>query len=177
MNAPAQKPPAQSELRVVVDAQIALSMFLIRRNRQGASSPKQRLLGLLVNSAFHWLWTPESIADYERGANAVETNERLRRHTEFDRLGFRLLLGTLQLSPPVSISAGTLRNARNRLSQAPRIAERDLDDAVYLACAVDGYAHLLVSEDSDLLSLGSMYEATRIVSWRQLTEELSELGL
>lgn len=43
---------------------------------------------------------------------------------------------------------------RRRISQAPREVERDLEDAVYLACAVDGEAHLLTTEDSDLRLLG-----------------------
>jgi len=56
-----------------------------------------------------------------------------------------------------SVSIASMRNARRRISQAPRSAERDLDDAIYLACAVDGYAHLLTTEDSDLRLLGESY--------------------
>jgi predicted nucleic acid-binding protein len=47
-----------------------------------------------------------------------------------------------------------MRKARRRIEQSPRAAERDLEDAVYLACAVDGEAHLITTEDSDLRSLG-----------------------
>ena len=91
---------------------------------------------------------------------------------EFDRVGFQLFLAALQLWPPVSVSITTMRNARRRISQAPREAERDLDDAVYLACAVDGEAHLLTTEDSDLRLLGNTYQEVRIVSWRELKDEL-----
>ena len=58
------------------------------------------------------------------------------------------------------------------ISQAPREAERDLEDAVYLACAVDGRAQLLVTEDSDLRSLGETYQGVYIVSWNELEVEL-----
>lgn len=96
---------------------------------------------------------------------------------EFDRVGFQLFLAALQLWPPVSVSITTMRNARRRISQAPREAERDLEDAIYLACAVDGNAHLLTTEDSDLHLLGSTYEGVQIVNWRALRDELSRLGL
>ncbi len=99
------------------------------------------------------------------------------RRAEFDRVGFQLFLATLQLEPPVAVSVTTMRNARRRISQAPRAAERDLDDAVYLACAVDGEAHLLTTEDSDLRLLGDTYQDVRIVSWRELREELMTRGL
>lgn len=144
----------ESDLRVVIDAQIVLAMFLVRRDRPDAISPKRQLLNLLPLLTFHWLWTPDIIIDYQRGANAIEADERIMRRAEFDRFGFQLFLAALQLKPPIAISATTMRNARRRISQASRAAERDLDDAVYLACAVDGEAHLLTTEDSDLLLLG-----------------------
>lgn len=96
---------------------------------------------------------------------------------EFDRVGFQLFLAALQLWPPVSVSITTMRNARRRISQAPREAERDLDDAIYLACAVDREAQLLTTEDSDLRLLGETYQGVPIVSWNELKAELSERGL
>src|SRR5258706_6571069 len=48
------------------------------------------------------------------------------------------------------------------------LLERALDDAVYLACAVDGEAHLLTTEESDLRLLGDTYQDVPIVSWREL---------
>jgi len=173
---PSQTNQKDEELRVVVDAQIALTMFLARRDGRRLGSPKRQLLGLLTEPNFRWLWTPDIIDDYERGANAIESDDRIMRRTEFDRLGFQLFLAALQLWPPVGVSIATMRNARRRISQAPRSAERDLDDAIYLACAVDGDAHLLTSEDSDLLSLGESYEDVRIVGWRELKRELRTRG-
>lgn len=164
-------------LRVVVDAQIVLAMFLTRRDRPDAISPKRQLLNLLALPTFHWLWTLDIINDYERGAEAIEADERIMRRAEFDRVGFQLFLAALQLEPPVVISVTTMRNARRRISQAPRAAERDLDDAVYLACAVDGEAHLLTTEDSDLRLLGGTYQDVPIVSWRELKDELATRGL
>ena len=70
-----------------------------------------------------------------------------------------------------------MRDARRRISQAPRAAERDLEDAVYLACAVDGHAQFLVTEDSDLRLLGDTYQGVHIVNWNQLEVELSKRGL
>jgi len=52
-------------------------------------------------------------------------------------MGFQLFLTALQLEPPIVVSVTTMRNARRRILQAPCAAERDLDDAIYLACAVD----------------------------------------
>ena len=170
---PAQDETSEHELRVVVDAQIVLSMFLARRDRPELASPKRQLLRLLPLPSFHWLWTPDIISDYERGAEAIESDRRIMQRAMFDRTGFQLFLAALQLSPPVAVSATTMRQARRRISQATREAERDLDDAVYLACAVDGQAHLLTTEDSDLRSLGDVYEGVPIVSWHELRQELS----
>ena len=176
---PADEPTTagDSDLRVVVDAQIVLAMFLVRRDRPDAVSPKRQLLNLLPVPTFRWLWTPDIINDYLRGADAIETDERIMRRAEFDRVGFQLFLAALQLGPPVNVSATTMRNARRRISEAPRAAERDLDDAVYLTCAVDGDAHLLTTEDSDLRSLGETYQSVRIVNWNQLKATLAERGL
>jgi len=167
----------ENELRIVVDAQIVLAMFLARRDRPGVTSPKRQLLKLLPESTFRWLWTPDIINDYERGASAIEADERMMLRAEFDRVGFQLFLAALQLWPPVSVSITTMRNARRRISQAPREAERDLEDAVYLACAVDGEAHLLTTEDSDLRLLGETYQGVPIVNWNELKAELAERGL
>jgi len=176
---PAAEPTntGESDLRVVIDAQIVLAMFLIRRDQPDAISPKRQLLNLLRLDTFHWLWTPDIINDYQRGAEAIEADERIMRRAEFDRIGFQLLLAALQLKPPIIISATTMRNARRRISQAPRAAERDLDDAVYLVCAVDGEAHLLITEDSDLRLLGETYQGVRIVNWNELKATLVERGL
>lgn len=51
-------------LRMVVDAQIVLSMFLTRRDRPGVTSPKRQLLKLLPTRTFRWLWTPDILSDY-----------------------------------------------------------------------------------------------------------------
>lgn len=164
------------ELRVVVDAQIVLAMFLVRRDRPEVRSRKRELVGLLAHPRFHWLWSPDILADYERGARAVETDERITKRAMFDRAGFELLLAAMQITPPVIVSVSTMRAARRRIAQAPRTAERDLDDAVYLACAVDGKAHLLTTEDSDLRSLGDAYEGVAIVSWLELRDTLLKGG-
>jgi predicted nucleic acid-binding protein len=171
---PASDPTDASgnDLRVVVDAQIVLAMFLTRRDRPKAASPKRQLLNLLAQPTLRWLWTPDIFNDYQRGANAVEADERIIRRAEFDRIGFELLLAALQLEPVVDVSVKTMRDARRRISQAPRVAERDLDDAVYLACAVDGHAQFLVTEDSDLRSLGETYQGVYIVSWSEFEGEL-----
>ena len=167
----------EGDLRVVVDAQIVLAMFLIRRDRPDAISPKRQLLNVLPLPSFHWLWTPDIINDYQRGAEAIEADERIMRRAEFDRIGFQLFLAALQLEPPIVISVTTMRNARRRISEAPRAAERDLDDAIYLACAIDGEAHLLTTEDSDLRLLGETYQSVRIVNWNELKATLAERGL
>lgn len=162
---------------MVVDAQIALAMFLVRRDRPEVLSPKRALLRLLPNSSFRWLWTPDIISDYESGAGALEHDRKITRRALFDREGFELLLSALQLTPPVDVAAATLRAARRRIEQSARASERDLDDAIYLACAVDGGAHLLASKDSSLRSLGDDYEGVQIVGWSQFQEELEIRGL
>ena len=166
-----------AELRVVVDAQFVLVMFLARRDRPEWRSPKRQLLKLLAAPSFHWLWSPDIVADYERGAQAIESDERIMRRAVFDRLGFELFLAALRLTPAVRATATTMRKARRRIEQAPRVAERDLEDAVYLACAVDGGAHLITTEDSDLRALGDEYEGVLILSWNEFREYLRERGL
>jgi predicted nucleic acid-binding protein len=159
-------------LRVVIDANITLAMFLARRDRPLVASSKRVLLSLLPSTNFRWLWSPDIIADYERGALAIENDARIQRNAVFDRIGFRLFLAALRLPPPVEVSATTLRTARRRIDQATRERDRDLDDAIYLACAVDGEAQLLTSQDSDLLSLGSIYEGVQVMNWQAFTAEL-----
>jgi predicted nucleic acid-binding protein len=165
------------ELRVVVDTQLVLSMFLRRYDQPEHSSATRLLLRLLDQPGFIWLWSGDVLDDYRRGAFAVENNPRISARAYFDRDGFELLLAILQLRPEVEVSAETLRAARRRLEQATTSAHRDLDDAVFLACAIDGEARVLASKDSDLTSLGSEYEGVRIVSWQELVEELRAYGL
>lgn len=164
--------PSRDVLRVVIDANITLAMFLASRDRPLVASSKRVLLGLLPSANFRRLWSPDIIADYERGALAIENDERIQRKAVFDRIGFRLFLAALRLPPPVEVSATTLRAARRRIDQATRERDRDLDDAIYLACAVDGDAQLLTSQDSDLLSLGSIYEGVQVMNWQAFTAEL-----
>ncbi len=164
--------PSPDVLRVVIDANITLAMFLARRDRPLVASSKRVLLGLLPSANFRWLWSPDIIADYEHGALAIENDARIQRKAVFDRIGFRLFLAALRLPPPVEVSATTLRAARRRIDQATRERDRDLDDAIYLACAVDGDAKLLTSQDSDLLSLGSIYEGVQVMNWQAFTAEL-----
>lgn len=166
-----------AEMPVVVDAQIVLAMFLARRDGPGWRSPKRQLLRLLRVPSFHWLWSADIISDYESCVQAIETDERIMRRAVFDRLGFELFLATLRLSSAVRVSANTMRKARRRIEQAPRAAERDLEDAVYLAYAVDGSAHLITTEDSDLRSLGDEYEGVLILSWDEFRARLRRLGL
>ena len=66
-----------------MDAQIVLAMFLARRDRPSVTSPKRQLLRLLPESTFRWLWTPDIINDYERGAAAIEADERMMLRAEF----------------------------------------------------------------------------------------------
>ena len=165
-------PTAGESLRVVVDAQIVLSMFLVRRDRATESPTKRLLLRMLPLPAFHWLWTPDILSDYERGALAIEQDTRIMRRAAFDRTGFQLLLAALRLHPPVSVSVATLQEVRRQISQAAHVRQRDLDDAIYLACALDGGAQVLTSNDATLLRLGRPYAGVRIVPWQTFVEEL-----
>ena len=165
------------EFRLVIDAQIVLSMFLVRRDRPGEVSPKRRLLHLLTAPGVRWLWSPDIIADYEAGAMAIENNRKLMARAAFDRAGFTLFTQALRFHARVRVSAATMRRARQRLEQAVKVKDRDLDDAVYLACAVDGDAFLLVSKDSDLRILGDEYEGVLIAGWQRLEEELRARGI
>lgn len=172
-----QPPAPGAALRVVVDAQIVLAMFLVRRDQPAVSPPTRLLLRLLRVPRFHWLWTPDILADYARGADAIEQDARIMRRAAFDRLGFRLLVATLQLQAPVRVSVTTLREARRQIAQAAHVRLRDLDDAIYLACALDGSAQVLTSNDTTLLSLGSPYAGVRIVPWPVFREEVFAYGL
>jgi predicted nucleic acid-binding protein len=50
-------------------------------------------------------------------------------------------------------------------------------DAIYLACALDGGAQVLTSNDATLLGLGSPYAGVRIVPWQAFVEALRARGL
>jgi hypothetical protein len=148
----------------------------VRRDRPTEVPTKRLLLRLLPRPTFSWLWTPDILLDYERGASAIAQDQRLMRKAVFDRSGLQLLLRALQLYPAVSVSITTLRAVRERMGQSSRTRERDLDDAIYLACAIDGGAQVLTSEDSSLLSLGSPYKGIRIVTWAELFVDLQDRG-
>lgn len=163
--------------RIVVDVQIALSIFLTSRTLGDRPTAKRALLTLLAHRRFSWLWCADIITDYERGALAVESNKRVQKRASFDRAGFEIFLATLALTPPVSVSTATLGRARRRIRQATRSAERDLDDAIYLACAVDGNAQLITTDDNDLRSLGNEYEGVKILSWNQFRGYLNDLKI
>jgi predicted nucleic acid-binding protein len=92
-----------------------------------------------------------------------------------DRTDFQLLLSALRLHPPVSVT--TLQEVRRQIGQAAHARQRDLDDAIYLACALDGSAQVLTSNDATLLGLGSPYAGVRIVPWQAFVEELWARGL
>ena len=94
--APDQAYTTENELRIVVDAQIVLAIFLTRRDRPKAASPKRQLLNLLAQPTFRWLWTPDIINDYQRGAESIEADERIMRRAEFDRVSIP------NLGPPIS---------------------------------------------------------------------------
>lgn len=164
-------------VRVVVDAQIVLAMFMVSRHTPARRSPKLRLLHLLSSPDFRWLWSPDVMNDCRRGALVLEAGRKFRARAIFDRIGFERLLDALQVFPAVDVTSSTLRAARRRIEEMPRARDRDLDDAIYLACAVDGNAHLLTSQDSDLLLLGDDYEGVRIVDWLQFESELKVCGL
>lgn len=57
-----------------------------------------------------------------------------------------------------------------------QVRERDLNDAIYLTCVVDGDAHVLASRHLSLLNIGSPYEGVRIVTWAALLVELQARG-
>src|SRR3546814_18185262 len=99
--------------------------------RSTESPMKRVLLRLLPLPTFHWLWTPDILADYARGATAIEHDARIIRRAVFDRMGFHLLLAALQLSPPVPVSVTALRDVRRQIAQAAHARQRDLDDAIY----------------------------------------------
>lgn len=152
-------------------------MFLARGDDPAWGSPKRQLPGLLASASFHRLWSPDVVSDYERGAAAVEADGRLARRAVFDRPGFEPFLAAPRLGPAVKISATTLREARRRIGQAPRAAERDPDAAAYLACAVDGVgARLITTGDSDLRSPGDEYEGVLVLSWEEFREHLTRHG-
>lgn len=48
--------------------------------------------------------------------------------------------------------------------------------SIWLACAIDGGAQVLTSEDSSLLNLGSPDEGIRIVTWAELFVDLQDRG-
>ena len=172
-----RRPTTQDDVRVVVDAQIALAMFLVRRDQPTASPTQRVLLRLLAVPTFHWLWTPDIVADYERGTMAIEQDARIMRRAAFDRQGFRLLLAALQVHPPVPVAVTTLRQARQQIAQAAYARQQDLDDAISLACAVDGGADVLTSYEATLLAVGDTYAGVRIVPWRAFVADRQARGL
>ena len=87
------------------------------------------------------------------------------------------MLAALRLHTPVFVSVTTLQEVRRQISQAAHARQRDLDDAIYLACALDGGAQVLTSNDATLLGLGSPYAGVRIVPWQTFVEELRARGL
>lgn len=105
-------------------------MFLTRRDRSKAASPKRQLLSLLAQPTFRWLWTPDIIDAYERGANAVEADERIIRRAEFNRVGLIYCLVRCNLNPRRRIIQDHARCSPSYVASAA-VAERDLEDAIW----------------------------------------------
>ncbi|HQR38942.1 MAG TPA: PIN domain-containing protein [Blastocatellia bacterium] len=162
-------------LRVVIDAQLVLRMFVVPLDRPDYEPPTRILLRHVGTPQLSWLWTPEILEDYRDGAAVMVSEPRFRARAEFDHQGFELLQGLFYQSPPVEVTAGTIAAARSRISQSARVRARDTDDAIYLACAVDGRADFVASNDQSILSLGAEYDSVRIADVRQLREELLRL--
>ena len=90
--------------------------------------------------------------------------------------GLRTIPRGLEINPGRA-RYGDDDRVRRAGASSSRVAECDLEDAVYLACAVDGRAHLITTEDSDLRSLGDEQEGVRILSWDEFRAHLRRLGL
>jgi len=76
---------------------------------------------------------------------AIAQNARSMRRAAFDRQGLCLLPAALQVHPPVSVSVTRLRQARQQIAPAAYVRQQELDDAISLACVVDGRADVLTS--------------------------------
>ena len=159
-------------LRVVIDAQLVLRMFVVPLDRPDYEPPTRILLRYFGTPRLVWLWTPEILEDYRDGAAEMASTPRFRARAEFDHEGFEHLQALFYLTPPVRMTAEALAAARTRISQSAHARERDTDDAIYLACAVDGQADLIASADRSILSLGDEYKGVRIVGALQLRQEL-----
>jgi uncharacterized protein len=59
--------------------------------------------------------------------------------------------------------------------QVPRVIERDADDDHVLACALQAQAHLIVTGDRDLLSLGASHQGIHIVTPSEAAEMVQTL--
>lgn len=59
--------------------------------------------------------------------------------------------------------------------QVPRVVERDADDDHVLACALQARAHLIVTGDRDLFSLGASYQGIHIVTPAEAAELVQTL--
>lgn len=59
--------------------------------------------------------------------------------------------------------------------QVPRVIAQDADDDQVLACAVQAHAHLIVSGDQHLHSLGGQYQGVHIVTPAEVAALLQTL--
>lgn len=128
----------------------------------------------IVVSAFLWGGTPEDILIAARAARVtLYTSAALAAELEgiLARPKFARQLARVN-SSATRIVGDYLALARLvRPSAVPRVIKHDPDDDQVLACAVAARAHLVVSGDGDLLSLGQ-YQNIPILTAAQAVERI-----
>lgn len=136
--------PENSNLRVVLDSNVLISVFLAETQTQLSTELYRQC------AMSDMLYTAEAILEETRGV--LLERERIRRRYAY-------------LDEEVEQFIVLVREDSMVVSELPAVhaVERDPDDDVIVACAIAADADYIVSRDKDLLDLGE-YQGIKIVS-------------
>lgn len=99
--------------------------------------------------------------------------EELTQTLQYTKLGTRI--SALQTTAQALVAHYSAMVTLLNPEQVPRVVERDADDDHVLACALQTRAHLIVTGDRDLLSLGASYQGIHIVTPAEAAELVQTL--
>ncbi|MCL2345176.1 MAG: putative toxin-antitoxin system toxin component, PIN family [Desulfobulbus sp.] len=129
-------------MRLVVDTNVAVAGLLW-------SGPPRRLLELALDDAAQLVSSPALLAELLQTLHYPKFAKRM---------------AAFETAPTILAAHYNALVSVVTPQQVPRVIARDADDDQVLACAVAARAHLIVSGDKHLHSLGGKYQGIRIVT-------------
>jgi predicted nucleic acid-binding protein len=161
--------------KVVIDTNLVVQAYtFFPKHRQHSSYPAPyQLVDAFHQGYLLWLWNEDILVEYRLTLEDADYRRRRAVHggivdmALYDR-DERLLRFA---GEHTALSMAAMAEARRLIASPGRsLSLQDLDDAVFLATAAVGQADYLMSQDADILTMGSTYQHARILPWVQVLQ-------